>query len=82
MVRTQIQLTDEQSRRLKVRAAEERVSVAELVRRAVDRSLTEQPTADPVELRERALAASGRFRSCTSDVSVRHDDYLAEIYAE
>jgi hypothetical protein len=82
MVRTQIQLTDEQSRRLKAQAAEQRVSVAELIRRAVDRSLAEKALPDQTELRKRALAASGRFRSGTSDVSIRHDDYLAEIYAE
>jgi hypothetical protein len=82
MVRTHIQLTDEQSRRLKAQAATQRVSVAELLRRLVDRSLPEQPTPNPTELRKRALAASGCGHSGLRDISERHDDYLAEIYAE
>ena len=36
MVRTQIQLTEEQARRLKALAAEQGVSMAELIRRSVD----------------------------------------------
>lgn len=82
MVRTQIQLTEDQARRLKTQAATQHISVAELVRRAVDKSLTEQQAPDPVELRRRALAASGCGHSGLGDVSERHDDYLVEAYGE
>ena len=82
MVRTQIQLTEAQIRALKVTAAEEGVSVAELVRRAVDKSLHEELMPDPDELRRRALSAVGRFRSGENDASLRHDDYLAEAYGQ
>ncbi len=30
------------------------------------------------ELRQRALAAVGRFHSTHDDIATRHDDYLAE----
>ena len=37
---------------------------------------------DPEEKRKRAIAASGRFRSDISDISLKHDEHLEEIYAE
>jgi len=81
MIRTQIQLTEEQARRLKRIAAERGVSVAEVIREAVDR-LPDRD--DRAERWARALAAVGKGhdREGATDVSVRHDDYLAEAYAE
>jgi hypothetical protein len=35
---------------------------------------------DPLELRRRAIAAAGRFRSDVSDLSTNHDKYLEESY--
>ena len=80
MLRVQVQLTEEQLRALRAQAARERVSVSELVRRAVDarRDVATAPT--PSELRRRALEAAGRFASGTCDVSRRHDDYLSDAY--
>ena len=77
MVRTQIQLTDEQMRALKAMAAQRRVSMAEVIRQAVERMMAED------ERKERwrgALAIMGRHRSGLSDVSTNHDKYLAEDY--
>lgn len=37
---------------------------------------------DLEERRQRAIAAAGRFRSEVSDISLKHDEHLAEIYAE
>jgi len=37
---------------------------------------------DNEERRRRAIAAAGRFRSDISDISVKHDEHLADIYAE
>jgi plasmid stability protein len=82
MVRTQIQLTEKQSRALKERAAQHGISVAEYVRRAVDKVLEQETTPDREELMRRSLAAIGRFKSDKTDVSVRHDDYLAEAYSQ
>ena len=82
MVRTQIQLIEEQSQDLKELAAQEQVSVAELIRRAVDYWLQTQRGVSREERRRRALAAVGQFRSGDSDISERHDEYLIEAYGE
>ena len=77
MVRTQIQLTDEQARALKAMAAQRRVSMAEVIRDAVERMIAED---DRKEKWRSALAVMGRYRSGLSDVSTNHDKYLAEDY--
>ena len=79
MVRTQIQLTDEQSRRLKAASVRRGVSVAELIRRGVEELLSHESDRSTAELYERARKAAGSFRSGYRDVSVRHDEYLAEM---
>ena len=78
MIRTQVQLTEEQARMLKALAAEKGSSVAELVRQSVDSFIRQASGATIEERRKRAIAAAGRFRSGLPDISVRHDDYLAE----
>jgi predicted DNA-binding protein len=77
MVRTQIQLTDEQSRRLRRIAAQRGVSMAELIRDAVDRQLEQAPTD---QARARAVSAVGGFHSGRADVSTRHDDHLTDAF--
>ena len=79
MIRTQMQLREDQVRALKRRAAERGVSMAELIRDAVDRDLERD---DEEAKWERAFAVMGKFRSGLADVSERHDDYLAEAYLE
>lgn len=81
MIRTQIQLTEEQVQALKALAAEQRVSVAELIRRSVDR-LTASADLGQETRRQRALAVAGRFRSGCPDLSAEHDEYLAEAYGD
>ena len=80
MVRTQIQLTEEQSKALKRLAAEQGTSVAELIRRSVDRYLRTTEGVSAEERRRRAIAAAGKYRSGRPDVAVEHDRYLAEAY--
>ena len=80
MVRTQIQLTEEHSRKLKSLAAREGISVAELIRRSVDAMLVTTGTLDETEKRRRALAVTGRFNSEVSDLAVEHDRYLTQAY--
>ena len=80
MVRTQVQLTEEQSATLKKIAAEKGVSVAELIRRGVDAVIIEESDSSLEAKRKRFLACAGMFSSGKSDVAERHDDYLAEIY--
>ena len=77
MVRTQVQLTEEQARRLRALAREEGVSLAEMVRRAVEGYLQEKENGGFAERAEGALAAVGRFASGLRDVSEEHDRYLA-----
>ena len=80
MVRTQIQLSEEQSRRLRASDARQGISVAELIRRGVDAVLDRESARSGEELARKAIQAAGRFHSSHSDVSRRHDDYLSEAY--
>jgi hypothetical protein len=57
-VRTQIQLTEEQSRRLKAASARRGISVAEFIRKAVDAVLTRENDRSPDDLYDRALNAA------------------------
>jgi hypothetical protein len=81
MVRTQIQLTERQARRLRARARERGLSVAELIRRCVETALSaEEPSR--AELYARARRIAGRFadRQGARDLSRLHDDYLDEAF--
>ena len=80
MVRTQIQLNETQAKALKDLAAKQHISVAELIRQAVDDRLRAAGSIDLVERKRRAIAAAGRFHSGHSDLSSAHDRQLAEVY--
>jgi hypothetical protein len=82
MIRTQIQLTDEQSSSLKQLAEKYGVPVAELIRRSVDRYLQERGVFSPEERKRRLLSVIGIGRSGVNDLGVNHDQYLANIDAE
>jgi Antitoxin-like ribbon-helix-helix len=82
MVRTQVQLSEDEARALKRLAAERDTSVAALIREGVDLLLRSKRRPGVEELRRRALGAVGRFHSGRRDVSQRHDDYLAEAFSE
>jgi len=73
MVRTQIALDPEDHRRVKLRAAEQGVSLAEYVRRIVRRDLggEQRPKAD-------ISAIFGLFDSGGSDVAKHKDRYVGE----
>jgi len=80
MVRTQIQLTERQTQRLKALAKERGVSMAELIRQSVDKLLESSEIVDWEERKRRALSIVGLFRSDVPDLSTNHDEYLAEAY--
>jgi hypothetical protein len=80
MVRTQIQLKEEQLTALKKIAATKQSSIAELIRKAVDNIIKSGAMPDYEERRKRAIKIAGRFRSGKRDVSADHDKYLAEAY--
>ena len=81
MVRTQIQLTDQQARRLRAEARERGLSLAELIRRYVEKGLSEERP-DRTALYDRAARVVGRFRDRRGarDVSGKHDRYLDEAF--
>ena len=82
MIRTQIQLTEKQSQRLKAVSAQTGESVAALIRRGVNHVLTQTAGPTKAELRARALEAVGRFSSGAADTAERHDQYLGGALAE
>ena len=81
VVRTQIQLTEEQADALKRLAAERGVSMATLVRAAVDRLIADDERRDKWERAVRAVRES-RFRDVEGarDVAREHDKYLDDAY--
>ena len=80
MVRTQIQLTDEQARSLKRLAHEQGVSIAEIVRQSLALLLRSPIGQIQGERFKRAKTIAGRFHSGCSDVSAKHDKHLVEAY--
>jgi hypothetical protein len=80
MVRTQIQLTEDQANALKRISASKHLSIAELIRRAIDTMIKTTPAADPEERLKRALEIVGKFRSGKRDISKKHDVYLTETF--
>ena len=80
MVRTQIQLPEAQVATLKQLSAQHHISMAELIRRAIDLFMSTPESRINEERKERALTALGRFHSGISDVAARHDDYLADAF--
>ncbi|MFH1488366.1 MAG: CopG family transcriptional regulator [Pseudomonadota bacterium] len=80
MIRTQIQLTETQARTIKKVAMNEGTSVAEVIRRAVEKMVQASPKVSSQERVRRAVEIVGKFRSGKRNVSQKHDKYLAEAY--
>lgn len=81
MVRTQIQLPEEQVVMLKKMAAAQHKSMAEIIRQAID-FFARAKYGGEAQRRRRAMAAAGHFRSGLKDLAASHDSYLAEIFGE
>lgn len=79
MIRTQVQFTEAQMRKLKRLAAERGVSVAALIREAIDLLVRGAPEGE-ADRRQRALRAAGRFRSGRTDLATEHDRYLDDTF--
>jgi hypothetical protein len=77
MIRTQISLTEEQMRRLRLEAQRRKVAIAEVVRDAIDRTIPEDP-GDRRARHQRLLSAAGRFHSGSGDLAQHHDDIAGE----
>lgn len=81
VIRTQIQLKEQQMQALKARASQDHVSVSELIRRAVEAWFASEGLNSPEMRRRRAIEATGRFASGQHEVAKRHDEHLADIYS-
>jgi hypothetical protein len=77
MIRTQIQITNEQARALKQMAAREGKSVAELIRNSVDAMIRSGGIQDQDALRHRAILATGKLHG-PENLAADHDELLAE----
>jgi hypothetical protein len=80
MMRTQIQLTEEQVRALKAWSAAEGRSMADLIRMCIDRGLPAVGRLDAADRGRRALAAVGFLHGGPRTLSEGHDAHLAEAY--
>jgi len=88
MIRTVIQLTEEQMKALKELARARHVSVAKLVRESVAIYVASAPKEmSMAEKRQRMLKALEEIEKAQfhdiegkTDLSINHDKYLAEIY--
>jgi hypothetical protein len=78
VVRTQVQLTQEQAAQLRRLSAQQQRSMADLIREALDDLLMRQDTSARQDRMRRATRAFGRFRSGSANLSRRHDAHFAE----
>ncbi|MCL6613036.1 MAG: ribbon-helix-helix domain-containing protein [Firmicutes bacterium] len=76
MIRTQVQLTEDQVRALRFLAGERGVSMAELIRASVEHYLREVGDKTDDELVARAKEVAGKFRSGLPDLAENHDRYI------
>jgi Ribbon-helix-helix protein, copG family len=81
MVRTQIQLTDEQARNLRQRAKQQGISMSAMIRRCLDEGL-EGGALDRSGRYARAARLLGRFpdREGATDLAAAHDRHLDEAF--
>jgi hypothetical protein len=80
MIRTQIQLTEDQARTIKKMATDQGISMAAFIRQAVEGFIKSSPDENRQERIRRAREIVGQYRSGKGDISRRHDDYLDEAF--
>lgn len=81
MIRTQISFEEQQYATLVERAQDLGVSMAALVREAVDDKLRSSDQ-DRLRIKRRALSVVGRYRGSGEPVSEEHDRFLDEAYGD
>jgi hypothetical protein len=79
MIRTQVQLTDEQAARVKELAHASNESMAAIIRKALDQFILKQEP-DRRTLYRQALATVGKYKAGTPDISIEHDRYLEQEF--
>ncbi|HET6384809.1 MAG TPA: CopG family transcriptional regulator [Armatimonadota bacterium] len=80
MAVVQVELTDEETRRLIEVAAENRLTVDSLIHEAVVEKLLRAKPFRTDEMRRRAVAAAGRFHAAENDLGPNHDKYLTKAF--
>jgi hypothetical protein len=81
MIRTQIQLTQEQAKSLKKMSIREKKSVAELIRISVDRMINSDGVVSDDLMKQKALSVVGMLHG-PSDFAGNHDGYLADAFSK
>jgi hypothetical protein len=81
MIRMQVQLTEEQAAELRRRASKRGISVAALVREAVDRELSREENLDEAWARALAVVGSGHGGP-PYNAGENHDEHLTDAYAD
>ena len=81
MVRTQVQLSEDQIESLRQLSKTTGKSVAGLIRNGVDLYLAGKIVPAPSDRIERALRVAGMFSSRVANVSEEHDAHLADAFA-
>jgi hypothetical protein len=78
MIRTQIQLEQKQERALRRFAKEKKITLAEAVRRCIDKALASEDDIDLRSRYEKALSIVGSLsdKAGANDLSSNHDGYL------
>lgn len=79
MIRTQVQLTEEQARLLREISRTGREPIAALIRRAVDQFLMSRKP-DRFTLYRQASAIVGKYEAGAGDISLEHDRYLDKAF--
>jgi len=79
MLRTQVQITQDQISWLREKAKERGVSVSQLIREGVEFYRRHEDRL-PEDKKKKALAAVGRFASGESDIAEYHDGHLADAF--
>jgi hypothetical protein len=79
MIRTQIQLTPDQVRWLKQKAAEDNTSMAEVIRKSLNIFMDKNGQINPVDHHQKARQAIGAL-SGPQDFAENHDQYLSDAY--
>ena len=80
MIRTQVQLTDAQIRKLRRISRQQGVSIAELIRRCIERGIDDLPGSQDHYARAARLVGRFRDRHGKNDVSEAHDAYLTQVF--
>ncbi|HXK41281.1 MAG TPA: ribbon-helix-helix protein, CopG family [Anaerolineae bacterium] len=78
MIQTQVELTEEQARRLQEIAERNQIPISEVVQRAVEHWLKLYGDIPIEERQRRALAVVGRFHGGRGDIARNHNNYVAE----